>query len=76
MEWWRGLVDIIIISTTMVKLGLRLDDEVFNWLHAEAARLNVDVSTVVRRALRGERWDPSPAVPRVRKVKPGRRRRS
>jgi transposase len=59
----------------MVKLRLRVDDAVFDWLHAEAARLSVDVSTVVRWALRGERRDLAPAVPRVRKGKPGRRRR-
>jgi hypothetical protein len=66
------LVDIIIISATMVQVRLRLDDEVFDWLHAEAARLNVDVSTVVRRALRGERrsnvLEPPPARETPRKV--------
>lgn len=56
----------------MVQVRLRLDDEVFDWLHAEAARLNVDVSTVVRGALRGERRNnvlkPSPVRGTPRKV--------
>jgi hypothetical protein len=53
----------------MLKLRLRLDDDVFDWLHAEAARLNVNVSTVVRRVLRGERRK----VGKRRGQKPARR---
>lgn len=57
----------------MLKLKLRVSDKVFNWLHAEAVRLNIDVSGVVRRVLRNERRDLA-AVRKARKGKQGRTR--